>query len=183
MSRFAKVPIAIPSGVSVQIEGGRIQVKGPKGQLEMPIPPTIRVARNENALRVERPNDQKQSKALHGLAHRLITNMIVGVTRGFTKALEIQGVGYRAQAQGDKLELVLGYSHPVTYMVPKGIKVETPQPTQIIVSGIDKQQVGQVAAEIRAYRPPEPYKGKGIRYVGEYVRRKVGKTATGAKSA
>jgi len=176
VSRFAKVPIPIPTGVSVALGTGTIQVKGPKGQLEISLPPRIKVSKADGSLRVERPNDEKPSKALHGLVHRLITNMIRGVTQGFSKSLEIQGVGYRAQAQADKVELALGFSHPVIYHVPKGIKVETPSPTSLVVSGIDKQKVGQVAAELRAYRPPEPYKGKGVRYVGEHVRRKVGKT-------
>jgi large subunit ribosomal protein L6 len=179
VSRFAKVPIAIPQGVTVEVQTGRVEVKGPKGRLEMPVPRRIRVTEADSTLRVERPNDQKESKALHGLVHRLITNMIRGVTQGFNKQLEIQGVGYRAQAQGDKVELALGFSHPVIYQVPEGIRIETPSPTSIIVTGIDKQKVGQVAAELRGFRPPEPYKGKGVRYVGEQVRRKVGKT--GAK--
>lgn len=176
MSRFAKVPIAIPKDVTVQVEADRVQVKGPKGQLEMTIPTRIRVTKADSTLRIERPDDEKKSKALHGTVHRLLTNMIRGVTEGFSKQLEIQGVGYRAQAQGDKVELLLGFSHPVIYRVPEGIRVETPSPTSMIVRGIDKQKVGQVAAELRAFRPPEPYKGKGVRYVGEYVRRKVGKT-------
>jgi large subunit ribosomal protein L6 len=179
VSRFGKVPIPIPSGVTVEVGAGRVQVKGPKGQLEMAVPQRIRVSKADSTLRVERPNDEKKNRALHGLVHRLITNMIRGVTQGFRKDLEIQGVGYRAQAQGDKVELALGFSHPIIYRVPEGIRVETPQPTQMIVTGIDKQKVGQVAAELRRFRPPEPYKGKGVRYVGEYVRRKVGKT--GAK--
>jgi large subunit ribosomal protein L6 len=179
VSRFGKVPILIPGGVTVDVTAEQVRVKGPKGRLEIPIPGRIRVTKADSALRVERPDDQKKNKALHGLVHRLLTNMIRGVTQGFTKALEIQGVGYRAQAQGDRVELALGFSHPVVYQVPEGIRVETPTPTQMVVSGIDKQKVGQVAAELRAFRPPEPYKGKGVRYVGEYVRRKVGKT--GAK--
>jgi len=181
VSRFGKVPIPIPSGVTVELAAGRVRVKGPKGQLEMTVHPKITVTKADTTLRVERPNDEKESKALHGLTHRLLTNMILGVTKGFTKALEIQGVGYRAQAQGNRVELALGFSHPVIYQVPEGIRVETPTPTSIVVNGIDKQKVGQVAAELRAYRPPEPYKGKGVRYVGEHVRRKVGKT--GVKAA
>jgi large subunit ribosomal protein L6 len=176
VSRFAKVPIPIPSGVTVEVGAGRVQVKGPKGRLEMPVPHRIRVTKADSTLRVERPDDEKVSKALHGLVHRLLTNMLRGVTQGFSKQLEIQGVGYRAQVQGDKVELALGFSHPIIYRVPEGIRIETPAPTSIIVTGIDKQKVGQVAAELRAFRPPEPYKGKGVRYVGEYVRRKVGKT-------
>jgi len=179
VSRFGKVPIPIPSGVTVEVGTSRVQVKGPKGLLEIAVPRRIRVSKADSTLRVERPNDEKESRALHGTVHRLITNMIRGVTQGFRKDLEIQGVGYRAQAQGDKVELALGFSHPIIYRVPEGIRVETPQPTQMIVTGIDKQKVGQVAAELRRFRPPEPYKGKGVRYVGEYVRRKVGKT--GAK--
>ena len=179
MSRFGKVPIPIPSGVTIDVTADEVRVKGPKGQLQIPIPGRIRVTKTDSVLRVERPDDQKKNKALHGLVHRLVTNMIRGVTQGFSKALEIQGVGYRAQAQGDRVELALGFSHPVIYQVPAGIRVETPTPTQMVVSGIDKQKVGQVAAELRKFRPPEPYKGKGVRYVGEHVRRKVGKT--GAK--
>jgi len=178
VSRIGKVPIPIPSGVTVEIEPERVRVKGPKGQLETHVPGGIRVTKEDSALRVERPDDQKQSRAFHGLVHRLITNMIRGVTEGFTKQLEIQGVGYRAEMRGDRLELQLGFSHPVVYKVPEGVRVETPNPTTIVVSGIDKQKVGQVAAEIRAFRPPEPYKGKGIRYAGEQIRRKVGKAGT-----
>jgi len=181
VARFAKVPITIPKGVTVEVQEDRVQVKGPKGQLHLAIPVGIRVSKADSSLRVERPDDEKKNRALHGMVYRLIRNMILGVTEGFTKQLEIQGVGYRAQAQADKIELALGFSHPVVYRVPEGIRIETPSPTSIIVRGIDKQKVGQVAAELRAFRPPEPYKGKGIRYVGEYVRRKVGKT--GAKQA
>lgn len=178
MSRIGKVPIPIPKGVTVEIGAERVCVKGPKGQLEMRVPGRIRVLKDDSTLRVERPDDQKQSRAYHGLVHRLLTNMIHGVTEGFEKRLEIQGVGYRAEAKGSRVELQLGFSHPVVYEVPEGVRVETPNPTTIVVSGIDKQKVGQVAAEIRAFRPPEPYKGKGIRYSGEYVRRKVGKAGT-----
>jgi len=179
VSRIGKVPIPIPEGVTVEVAADRVRVRGPKGELETHVPGHIRVIKTDSTLRVERPDDQKKSRAFHGLVHRLLTNMIRGVTEGFSKRLEIQGVGYRAQAQGDRVELLLGFSHPVIYRVPQGIRVETPSPTTVTVSGIDKQKVGQVAAELRAFRPPEPYKGKGVRYAGEWVRRKVGKT--GAK--
>jgi large subunit ribosomal protein L6 len=179
VSRFGKVPIPIPKGVTVDVQPDRVRVKGPKGELSADVPGHIRVVKSDSVLQVERPDDQKRSRAFHGLVHRLITNMILGVTEGFSKQLEIQGVGYRAQAQGNKVELTLGFSHPVVYQVPDGITVATPTPTSIVVTGIDKQKVGQVAAELRAFRPPEPYKGKGVRYSGEHVRRKVGKT--GAK--
>jgi len=181
VARFAKVPIPIPAGVTVEVGEDKVRVSGPKGQLDIVIPRRIRVTKIDASLRVERPDDEKKSRAMHGLVHRLLTNMILGVTKGYSKALEIQGVGYRAQVQADKVEMQLGFSHPVIYKAPEGIRIETPTPTSIIVRGIDKQKVGQVAAEIRAFRPPEPYKGKGIRYVGEYVRRKVGKA--GVKQA
>jgi large subunit ribosomal protein L6 len=163
----------------VTIEPERVRVKGPKGQLETHVPGHIAVTQQDGELHVRRPDDQKKSRAFHGLVHRLLSNMIRGVTEGFEKKLEIQGVGYRAQASGTQIELNVGHSHPIVYKAPEGITIETPSPTQITVRGYDKQVVGQVAAELRAYRPPEPYKGKGVRYVGEYVRRKVGKT--GAK--
>jgi len=180
MSRIGKIPVAVPGGVEVKIDRGEVQVKGPKGQLSMVVPSRVTVKQQpDKALVVERHGDDRHAKAFHGLAQRLLSNMVRGVTEGFSKELEIQGVGYRAAMEGNNLTMQLGFSHPVVYPTPAGIKIEVPKPTTIIVSGCDKQRVGQVAAEIRKFRPPEPYKGKGIRYVGEYVRRKVGKT--GAK--
>ena len=179
MSRIGKVPIVIPKGVDVKIDRNEILVKGPKGQLSFVAPTRVSVEREDGSVLVRRHGDDKQARAYHGLAQRIIRNMVIGVTDGFRKELEIQGVGYRAAAEGQKLTLQLGYSHPIVYEIPKTMKVETPKPTSIILTGHDKQEVGQVASEIRAFRPPEPYKGKGIRYAGEHVRRKVGKT--GAK--
>ena len=179
MSRIGKVPVTVPKGVDVKIDGGEIVVKGPKGLLKMASPSRVTVEQSGGAVVVRRHGDDRQSKAFHGMTQRLVRNMVIGVTDGFRKELEIQGVGYRAAVEGGTLTMQLGYSHPVVYDAPAGIKFEAPKPTSIVVSGIDKQQVGQVAAEIRAFRPPEPYKGKGVRYVGERVRRKVGKT--GAK--
>jgi len=177
MSRIGKAPIAVPSGVDVTIAGSNLTVKGPKGQLERELPGTITVRQDGDALLVERPNDERQNRALHGLVRSLVNNMVVGVTQGFTKELEIVGVGYRANAKGPgAMELALGFSHPVNITAPDGITFEVPQPTRIVVSGIDKEKVGQVAADIRAWRKPEPYKGKGVRYAGEVVRRKAGKT-------
>ena len=177
MSRIGKAPIPVPGGVDVTIAGGHVTVKGPKGQLERDLPPTITVRQDGDTLLVERPDDERQNRALHGLVRSLVNNMVVGVTQGFTKELEIVGVGYRANAQGPSaMTLALGFSHPVNITAPEGITFEVPAPTRIVVSGIDKEQVGQVAANIRAWRKPEPYKGKGVRYAGEIVRRKAGKT-------
>jgi len=177
MSRIGKAPITVPSGVDVTIGGGRVTVKGPKGQLERDLPPTITVRQDGDTLLVERPDDERQNRALHGLVRSLVNNMVIGVTQGFTKELEIVGVGYRANPKGPgAMELALGFSHPVNITAPEGITFEVPAPTRIVVSGIDKEQVGQVAANIRAWRKPEPYKGKGVRYAGEIVRRKAGKT-------
>ena len=177
MSRIGKAPIAVPGGVDVTIASGRVTVKGPKGQLERDLPPTITVRQDGDVLLVERPDDERQNRALHGLVRSLVNNMVLGVTQGFTKELEIVGVGYRANAQGpNAMVLALGFSHPVNITAPDGITFEVPAPTRIVVSGIDKEQVGQVAANIRAWRKPEPYKGKGVRYAGEIVRRKAGKT-------
>jgi len=177
MSRIGKSPIPVPSGVDVTIGGGRVTVKGPKGQLERELPPTITVRQEGETLLVERPDDERQNRALHGLVRSLVNNMVVGVTQGFTKELEIVGVGYRANPKGpDAMELALGFSHSVNIKAPEGITFEVPAPTRIVVSGIDKEKVGQVAADIRAWRKPEPYKGKGVRYAGEIVRRKAGKT-------
>jgi large subunit ribosomal protein L6 len=177
MSRIGKAPITVPGGVDVTIASGHVTVKGPKGQLERDLPPTITVSQDGVVLLVERPDDERQTSALHGLVRSLVNNMVLGVTQGFTKELEIVGVGYRANAKGPSaMELALGFSHPVNITAPDGITFEVPAPTRIVVSGIDKEKVGQVAADIRAWRKPEPYKGKGVRYAGEIVRRKAGKT-------
>ena len=178
MSRIGKSPIAVPSGVDVTISGERITVKGTKGTLERELPAPITIRQEEGQLIVERPNDERRSRALHGLTRSLVANMVTGVSEGFAKNLDIVGVGYRANAKGPRtLELALGFSHPVVVEAPEGVTFECPSPTNIVVSGIDKEVVGQVAADIRKWRPPEPYKGKGIRYEGEYVARKVGKRA------
>ena len=178
MSRVGNAPITIPSGVEVSISGSSISVKGSKGTLERELPGGITVREEDSTLFVERPDESGESKAFHGLSRSLIHNMIVGVSEGFTKELQIQGVGYRATAKGtNALELALGFSHPVNITAPEGIEFEVPQQTQIFVKGIDKQLVGQVAADIRKWRKPEPYKGKGIRYAGERVIRKAGKAA------
>lgn len=178
MSRVGNAPITVPSGVEVSINGSSISVKGSKGTLERDLPGGITVREEESTLYVERPDETGESKAFHGLSRSLIQNMIVGVSEGFTKELQIQGVGYRATAKGSNaLELALGFSHPVNITAPEGIEFEVPQQTQILVKGIDKQLVGQVAADIRKWRKPEPYKGKGIRYAGERVIRKAGKAA------
>jgi len=177
MSRIGRLPISIPSGVDVQIESGLVRVKGPKGELSQAVSRDLAFEREDSQLVVTRPTDRKDHRELHGLTRTLIYNMVVGVTEGFEKRLEIQGVGYRAALKGKNLELALGYSHPVAIEAPDGIEFEVPQPTEVIVKGIDKQLVGQVAADIRKRRPPEPYKGKGIRYKDEQVLRKVGKRA------
>ena len=176
MSRIGKSPITVPSGVDVAISGSHVTVKGPKGSLERTVPSNITVRQDGDTLLVERPNDERQNRALHGLVRSLVSNMVVGVTQGFTKELEIVGVGYRANAKGPgSMELALGFSHPVNINAPDGITFEVPSPTRIVVQGIDKEKVGQVAADIRAWRKPEPYKGKGVRYLGEHVQRKAGK--------
>ena len=178
MSRIGKEPISVPSDVQVSIEGRNVGVSGPKGSLDLDVPGEIEVRQEDDKILVERPNDDRKNKALHGLTRSLVNNMIIGVSEGFKKELEIVGVGYRAAEKGsDGLELQLGFSHPVQVKAPEGITFEVPEPTRIIVSGINKEVVGQVAANIRSYRKPEPYKGKGIRYVGEYVARKAGKAA------
>jgi len=177
MSRVGKSPIPVPSGVDVTISGTHVTVKGPQGTLERDIPEPIRVRQEGDELRVERPDDERRNRALHGLVRSLVNNMVVGVTEGYTRELEIVGVGYRANLAGSTLDLSLGFSHPVRVDAPAGITFEVPQPTQITVKGIDKELVGQVAADIRAIRKPEPYKGKGVRYAGEHVRRKAGKAA------
>jgi large subunit ribosomal protein L6 len=176
MSRIGKAPINIPSGVEVSIAGRTVTVKGPKGTLSRDIPGDIVVRKEDNTLLVERPNDERTNRSLHGLSRTLVNNMVVGVTEGFAKELEIVGVGYRAEAQGQNLRLALGFSHPVIVPAPEGISFEIPAQTRVIVKGIDKELVGQVAANIRSIRKPEPYKGKGVRYLGERVLRKAGKT-------
>jgi len=177
MSRIGRLPIPIPDGVDVQIEPGLVRVKGPKGQLEQVVSRDLSFEREDARLLVRRPTDRGEHRALHGLTRSLVYNMVAGVTQGFEKRLEIQGVGYRAALRGRDLEMQLGFSHPVTVKAPDDITFEVPQPTQIVVSGISKQRVGEIAAQIRKWRPPEPYKGKGIRYQGEHVIRKVGKRA------
>jgi len=176
MSRIGKAPINLPGGVEVSIAGRTVTVKGPKGTLSRDIPGDIVVRKEENTLVVERPNDERTNRSLHGLSRTLVTNMVVGVTEGFTKELEIVGVGYRAEAQGQNLRLALGFSHPVIVPAPDGISFEIPAQTRVIVKGIDKELVGQVAANIRSIRKPEPYKGKGVRYLNERILRKAGKT-------
>jgi large subunit ribosomal protein L6 len=176
MSRIGKAPITVPNGVEVSIAGRTVSVKGPKGNLSREIPGEIIVRKEENTLLVERPNDERTNRALHGLTRTLVSNMVVGVTDGFAKELEIVGVGYRAEAQGQNLRLALGFSHPVIVEAPAGISFEIPAQTRVIVKGIDKELVGQVAANIRSIRKPEPYKGKGVRYAGERILRKAGKT-------
>ncbi|HTL85956.1 MAG TPA: 50S ribosomal protein L6 [Acidimicrobiia bacterium] len=178
MSRIGKMPITVPSGVDVTIDGANVRVKGPKGQLEHQIVGDVSVSRDGDSLVLTRADDQRANRSLHGLQRSLLANMVTGVSEGFAKELEIVGVGYRAQAQGpNALELALGFSHPVRVQAPEGVTFEVPQPTRIIVRGHDKQLVGQVAADIRKIRKPEPYKGKGIRYAGERIQRKAGKSA------
>jgi large subunit ribosomal protein L6 len=176
MSRIGQAPITIPSGVDVTIEGRMVKVKGPKGELTRMVPATISVQQVDGQLLVARPDDERDNRALHGLTRSLVNNMVVGVTDGFRKQLEIVGVGYRAEAQGNEsIRLALGFSHPVIVKAPEGVTFEVPVPTQVVVAGIDKEVVGQVAADIRSIRKPEPYKGKGVRYAGERVLRKAGK--------
>jgi large subunit ribosomal protein L6 len=177
MSRIGRKPIEVPEGVTVDVGSGVVSVKGPKGELSQAVSRDMKVAQEDGTLTVERPTDRGDHRALHGLTRSLIANMVEGVTAGYEKRLEIQGVGYRARLQGKSLELSVGYSHGVTIQAPEGIEFEVPQQTEVIVRGIDKQLVGEIAARIRRVRPPEPYKGKGIRYAGEQVRRKVGKRA------
>ena len=177
MSRIGKRPIELPAGVSLSIDPGRVAVTGPLGSLQQQIPVRMQVAQEDGTVTVARPTERGEDRALHGLTRTLIANMVEGVTKGFEKRLEIQGVGYRAALKGSDLELSVGYSHTVVIKPRTGVTFEVPAPTQVVVKGTDKQVVGQTAAEIRKVRPPEPYKGKGIRYEGEYVRRKVGKRA------
>jgi large subunit ribosomal protein L6 len=177
MSRIGKQPIPLPDGVEVDVKPGSVSVKGPKGELSQVVSNEMKLEVAHGTVTVERPTDRGEHRALHGLTRSLIANMVTGVTDGYEKRLEIQGVGYRARLQGKALELSVGYSHPVSVSAPEGIDFEVPVPTQVIVRGIDKQLVGEIAARIRRTRPPEPYKGKGVRYAGEHVRRKVGKRA------
>jgi large subunit ribosomal protein L6 len=177
MSRIGRQPIPVPDNVEVLIDGREVRVKGPNGEVSCTIPLRITTSHEDGEIRVARPSDSAQDRALHGLARTLVANMVRGVTEGYEKRLEIEGVGYRAEAAGAKIKLSLGFSHPVEYDVPDGVEVTTPQPTQIVIKGADKQKVGQVAAELRAFRPAEPYKGKGIKHEGEHIRRKAGKTA------
>jgi large subunit ribosomal protein L6 len=177
MSRIGRQPIAVPAGVLVSVDPGRVTVSGPKGELRTAVPQRIKIEQADGVITVTRPTERGEDRALHGLTRTLVANMVEGVTNGYEKRLEIQGVGYRAAMAGTNLELQVGYSHPVRVTPRQGIEFDVPVPTQVIVRGIDKQLVGQTAAEIRKVRPPEPYKGKGIRYEGEYVRRKVGKRA------
>src|SRR6188472_2271443 len=177
MSRIGRQPINVPAGVLVSVDPGRVTVSGPKGELRSVVPQRMKIEQEDGVVTVTRPTERGEDRALHGLTRTLVANMVEGVTKGFEKQLEIQGVGYRAQLKGAELELAVGFSHPVTIIPREGISFDVPQPTLVIVKGTDKQVVGQTAAEIRKVRPPEPYKGKGIRYQGEHVRRKVGKRA------
>jgi large subunit ribosomal protein L6 len=177
MSRIGKKPIQIPDGVTIDVKPGVVTVKGPKGELRQAVSREMRIDQDDGVLTVQRPTDRGEHRALHGLTRSLIANMVEGVTDGFERRLEIQGVGYRARLQGKALELALGYSHPVRLEAPEEIEFEVPRPTEVVVRGIDKQLVGEIAARVRKSRPPEPYKGKGVRYAGEHVRRKVGKRA------
>jgi large subunit ribosomal protein L6 len=177
MSRIGKQPIELPTSVNVSLSPGRVMVNGPLGELTQDVPARMQIAQANGVITVVRPTERGDDRALHGLTRTLIANMVEGVTKGFEKRLELQGVGYRAALQGADLRLDVGYSHPVVIKAPQGITFEVPTPTEVVVKGVDKQQVGQISAEVRKVRPPEPYKGKGIRYQGEYVRRKVGKRA------
>ncbi len=179
MSRVGKNPVPIPSNVQVELKGNHIKVKGPKGELERDLHPEMILEMKDGEVIVKRPSEMKQHKSLHGLTRTLVANMVEGVSNGFKRELEIEGVEYRAEMKGKTLVMALGYSHPVRYDPAEGVEIEVPDPKKITVSGYDKQKVGQAAAEIRGFRPPEPYKGKGIRYVGEQVRRKAGKAAVG----
>lgn len=177
MSRIGKRPVEVPQGVDVTVQGSAVRVKGPKGELTLNAHPSMDVKVDDSEIVVNRPSDKPEHRALHGLTRTLISNMVTGVTTGYTKALEIVGVGYKAEKSGKGVKITVGFSHTVQYDAPAGITIDTPNPTTLVISGADKQMVGQVAAEIRGVRPPEPYKGKGIRYQGEQIRRKAGKTA------
>jgi large subunit ribosomal protein L6 len=181
MSRIGKAPITVPAGVEVKVDGSTVTVKGPKGTLTKEFKPEMKITVDGAVVTVERPDDAPANRSLHGLTRTLIQNMVVGVTEGYQKTLEINGVGYRCQKKGKDLELTIGFSHPVIFSDNDDITIEAPQPNQVIVKGIDKQKVGQFAAEIRGARPPEPYKGKGIKYVDEFIRRKEGKAGKGKK--
>jgi len=176
MSRIGKMPIVLPKEVRVSCDLSKVEVTGPKGHLVHPLPQGISISMDVEKVFIHRVDDQRASKALQGLTRSLVANMVTGITQGFEKRLEIIGIGFRADVQGEELKLTLGFSHPILYLIPKGIKIEVEKQTQITIKGIDKQQVGTVAAKLRAIKPPEPYKGKGIRYVGERIRKKVGKT-------
>ena len=175
MSRIGKKSVPIPSGVTANIEGQTVKVKGPKGSLQVLLPEDVVVKMDNGAVKVDPRNDTKRARSMWGTSRTLVNNLVTGVTKGFEKKLEITGVGYRAALQGKNLQIALGYSHDVVFAIPEGIAIVTPKPTEIVITGIDKQKVGQVAAEIRDFRPPEPYKGKGVRYAGEYIFRKEGK--------
>ncbi|MFW1678788.1 50S ribosomal protein L6 [Pontibacter sp. JAM-7] len=175
MSRIAKSPVVVPAGVELKLAGQSVSIKGQNGQLSLDVHPSVEVKQEDNTVTFAARDESKLARSLSGTTRSLVNNMVVGVTEGFKKTLELQGVGYRAAAKGDSLNLVLGFSHPIDYQLPAGIKAETPNQTTVVISGADKQTVGQVAAEIRAFRPPEPYKGKGVRYANEYVRRKEAK--------
>jgi large subunit ribosomal protein L6 len=175
MSRIGKKSVPVPSGVTANVEGQTVKVKGPKGTMQVVLPEEVTVKMDEGAVKVDPRNETKRARAMWGTSRTLVANLVTGVTKGFERKLEITGVGYRAALQGKNLQLALGYSHDVVYLVPEGIAITTPKPTEIMITGIDKQKVGQVAAEIRAFRPPEPYKGKGVKYEGEYIFRKEGK--------
>jgi len=179
MSRVGLNPIPLPAGVSVRQEGSTLHIKGPKGELTSPVPPGISMVEEEGRVRFERANDQKQTRALHGLTRALAANAVTGVTEGFKKDLRIEGIGYRAKMEGKSLVLQLGYSHPVDFPVPQGIEINVDDQTKLSIAGIDKQQVGEIAAQIRRLRPPEPYKGKGVRYADEVIKKKVGKSGVG----
>jgi large subunit ribosomal protein L6 len=179
MSRIGRLPVRVPASVTVAYRGGVFTAKGPLGELSMKIPPEMEVQVGEGEVRVLRPSDSKTHRSLHGLARSLVNSAVVGVSQGYSKSLEIVGVGYRAEKKGKALVMHLGYSHPITLDPPPGIEFETPEPTKVVVKGADKQAVGQMAADIRGQRPPEPYKGKGVKYAGEVIRRKAGKTAAG----
>ena len=175
MSRIGKKPVPIPSGVTANVEGQTVKIKGPKGALQVVLPDDVEVKMDAGTVKVDPRNETKRARAMWGTSRTLVSNLVTGVTKGFERKLEITGVGYRAALQGKNLQISLGYSHEVLYPVPEGITIAAPMPTEIVVTGIDKQKVGQVAAEIRAFRPPEPYKGKGVKYAGEYIFRKEGK--------
>ena len=175
MSRVGKKPVVVPSGVTANVEGQTVKVKGPKGALQVVLPDDVTVQLDKGAVKIDPRNETKRARAMWGTYRTLVANLMTGVTKGFEKRLEITGVGYRAAVQGKNLQIALGYSHDVVFPIPQGIAIVTPKPTEIVVTGIDRQQVGQVAAEIRGFRPPEPYKGKGVKYAGEYIFRKEGK--------